>query len=132
MRPRGPSWPPCFPPREQWQCLTPVEVQAMLRQVFTQRGLPERIRVDNGHPWGSAHDLPTALALWLIGLGIAVNWNPQHQPWCDPRFERCNGVTQQWAEPHACPAHPTLEQKLDWAAQTQRQEYPSIHGRSRL
>jgi hypothetical protein len=104
----------------------------MLRRVFEEWGLPERIRVDNGHPWGSAHDLPPALALWLIGLGIAVTWNPPHQPWCNPKVERCNGVTQQWAEPHACTDHPMLEKQLEWAAQIQRQEYPAIQGQPRL
>jgi hypothetical protein len=104
----------------------------MFRRVFTRWGLPERTRVDNGHPWGSASDLPPALALWLIGLGVEVLWNPPHQPWCNPKVERCNGVTQQWAEPQACADHPTLEAQLDWAARTQRQEYPAIQGRSRL
>jgi hypothetical protein len=104
----------------------------MFRRVFARWGLPERTRVDNGHPWGSASDLPPALALWLIGLGIEVLWNPPHQPWCNPKVERCNGVTQQWAEPQACADHPTLESRLDWAAGIQRQEYPSIRGRSRL
>lgn len=104
----------------------------MFRRIFTRWGLPQRMRVDNGHPWGSANDLPTALALWLIGLGIDLIWNPPHQPWCNPKVERCNGVTQQWVEPHACADRTTLEQQLDWAARTQRQEYPSIKGRPRL
>lgn len=104
----------------------------MVRRVFERWGLPERIRVDNGHPWGSANDLPTALALWLIGLGIAMIWNPSRQPWRNPKVERSNGVTQQWAEPHACVDRATLERQLDWAARTQREEYPSIQGRSRL
>jgi hypothetical protein len=104
----------------------------MFRRTFTRWGLPERVRVDNGHPWGSAGDLPTALALWLIGLGVGVIWNPPRQPWCNPKVERCNGVTQQWAEPRACADHATLERRLDWAACVQRQEYPSIRGRPRL
>jgi hypothetical protein len=104
----------------------------MFRRVFTRWGLPERMRVDNGHPWGSANDLPTALALWLIGLGVVMHWNPVHQPWRNPKVERSNGVTQQWAEPHACGDAATLGQRLDWASRTQREEYPSIHGRSRL
>jgi len=104
----------------------------MFRRIFERWGLPERIRVDNGHPWGSANDLPTALALWLIGLGIEMTWNPPHQPWRNPKVERGNGVSQQWAEPHACADHPTLGQKLEWAARTQREEYPSIQGRTRL
>jgi hypothetical protein len=104
----------------------------MFRRIFQRWGLPERIRVDNGHPWGSANDLPPALALWLIGLGITVIWNPPRRPWCNPKVERCNGVTQQWAEPHACADHTTLKQQLEWATRIQRQEYPSIQGRSRL
>jgi hypothetical protein len=104
----------------------------MFRGVFTAWGLPERSRVDNGHPWGSAHDLPPALALWLIGLGVAVNWNLPHQPWRNPKVERDNGVTQQWVEPRDCPDHSTLKGRLEWAARIQREEYPSLQGRSRL
>jgi hypothetical protein len=104
----------------------------MFRGVFAEWGLPERIRVDNGHPWGSAHDLPTALALCLIGLGIDVIWNPPHQPWCNPKVERSNGVTQQWVEPRACADHTALGEKLGWATRVQRQEYPALQGRPRL
>jgi hypothetical protein len=104
----------------------------MFRRVFEEWGLPEQMRVDNGHPWGSAKDLPPAFALWLIGLSITVIWNPPHQPWCNPKVERCNGVTQQWAEPHACTDPKTLERHLEWATRVQRQEYPSIQGRPRI
>jgi hypothetical protein len=104
----------------------------MMRRVFGRWGLPEGMRVDNGHPWGSGNDLPTAFALWLIGLGVVISWNPPNRPWCNPKVERCNGVSQQWAEPQVCADHATLGQQLEWAAQIQRQEYPSIRGRSRL
>lgn len=104
----------------------------MFRNVFVCWGLPQGMRVDNGHPWGTAGDLPTPLALWLMGLGITMNWNPPRHPWCNPKVERCNGVTQQWAEPQACADLPTLQQRLDWAGRTQRQEYPSIQGVPRL
>jgi hypothetical protein len=42
----------------------------MFRQVFVRWGLPDRVRVDNGYPWGTPRDLPSELALWLIGLGV--------------------------------------------------------------
>jgi hypothetical protein len=44
-----------------------------LRRAFADWGRPERFRVDNGVPWGSWGDLPTDLALWLIGLGVGVD-----------------------------------------------------------
>jgi hypothetical protein len=47
-------------------------VQAELRRQFRRWGLPNALRVDNGNPWGDWSDLPTALALWLIGLGLDV------------------------------------------------------------
>ncbi len=49
-------------PQDQWQEIEPAVVQAMLRRVFQRWGLPDRLRVDNGHPWGAQNDLPTELA----------------------------------------------------------------------
>jgi hypothetical protein len=100
--------------------------------VFSRWGLPERLRIDNGHPWGSAGDLPTDLALWLIGLGVVPDWNPARQPWLNPKVERNNGVTQQWVEIADCPDHATLERRLAWASQMQRELYPARDGRTRL
>jgi hypothetical protein len=100
--------------------------------VFRRWGLPEGLRVDNGHPWGSAGDLPTDLALWLMGLGVMPDWNPARQPWLNPKVERNNGVTQQWVEVDACPDHATLEERLAWACRLQREQYPALAGRARL
>jgi hypothetical protein len=74
----------------------------MFRHVFKGWGLPDRIRVDNGYPWGTSRDLPSELALWLIGLGVEPIWNPPGQPTYNPKVERSNGVTQQWGELHTC------------------------------
>jgi hypothetical protein len=100
--------------------------------VFTRWGLPERVRVDNGHPWGSAGDLPPDLALWLPGLGVLPDWNPARQPWLNPKVERNNGVTQRWVEIGACPDHATLKDRLAWAGRLQRERYPALAGRTRL
>ena len=115
-------------PPEQWQEITAAEARELLRRVFCRWGLPERLRIDNGHPWGSAGDLPTELALWLVGLGVVPDWNPARQPWLNPKVERNNGVTQQWVEVDACPDHATLKDRLAWACRLQREEYPDRGG----
>ena len=56
--------------------MPPGRVQDELRRCFRRWGRPLSVRVDNGNPWGSCGDLPTPLALWLIGLGVGVIWNP--------------------------------------------------------
>jgi hypothetical protein len=132
MRPRGPCWPPSFPPHGHWEKVPPAAIQARFRRVFTRWGLPQAIRVDNGYPWGTPRDRPTELALWLIGLGVAVIWNPPAPPRENPKVERCQGVAAAWAEPQACADPAQLDAQLDWACQTQRHEYPSIHGASRV
>ena len=108
------------------------EIQEMFRHVFAPWGLPERVRVDNGYPWGSPRDLPSELALWLIGLGVEPIWNPAGQPTSNPKVERCNGLTQQWGELSTCTDIHQAAQKLDWVGRIQRQEYPAIRGRTRL
>jgi hypothetical protein len=104
----------------------------MFRRVFTHWGLPQAVRVDNGYPWGTPRDLPTELALWLIGLGVEVIRNPPAQPRENPKVERCHGVADAWAEPHACTGPAQLKDHLDWACRTQCHDYPSIHGASRV
>jgi hypothetical protein len=103
-----------------------------LRDAFTEWGLPDRIRLDNGHPWGSWNDLPRALALWLIGLGVGVIWNDPCCPEENGTVERTQGVTQQWAEPQRCPGRAQLAPRLEWAVRMQREAYPALRGRTRL
>jgi hypothetical protein len=104
----------------------------MFRRTFTRWGLPQGVRVDNGYPWGTPRDLPTELALWLIGLGLEVIWNPPAQPRENPKVERCQGVAAAWAEPHTCAGPAQLSDHLDWVCQMQSREYPSISGSSRV
>src|SRR5256885_693134 len=76
MRSRGPSWPPRFPPHRRWEHVPLHTIREMFRRVFVHWGLPDRVRVDNGYPWGTSRDLPPELALWLIALAAAcrVRW----------------------------------------------------------
>lgn len=90
------------------------------------------MRVDNGYPWGTSRDLPPELALWLIGLGVGVIWNPAAQPTSNAKVERCNGLTQQWGELRRCSDIRQAARVLAWAGRIQREEYPALRGRTRL
>ena len=106
--------------------------QAELRAAFARWGLPRAVRVDNGAPWGSAADLPTELALWLIGLGVAVLRNPPRCPQDNGVVERSQGTGKRWAEPHTCRDADELRRRLEEQGAIQREQYPSIKGRSRI
>jgi transposase InsO family protein len=67
-------------------------VQSRLIAIFRRYGLPERMLMDNGAPWGSDPEHPyTPLTAWLIRLGIGVSharpYHPQTQG-KDERFHR--------------------------------------------
>jgi hypothetical protein len=108
------------------------QVQQSLRSLFEQWGLPARIRVDNGAPWASWSDVPAALALWWIGLGITVIFNHVHCPQENAFVERCNGLVDAWGDPARCADFATWEKTCGWIAATQRQVYPAKHGKTRL
>ena len=59
-------------------------VQERLRAIFRVYGLPERLLMDNGSPWGSDEAHPrTPLTVWLLRLGIRVSHG--RVPSADPR-----------------------------------------------
>ncbi len=67
-------------------------VKAKLTRIFRQYGLPKRMLVDNGSPWGSDKEhVYTPLTAWLIRLGVGVvhgrPYHPQTQG-KDERFHR--------------------------------------------
>lgn len=120
-----------FSPHGRWLKVPAVAVQAELRRAFTHWGRPGTIRVDNGGPWGSAGDLPPDLALWLMGLGIAVHWNDPHTPMQNGVVERSQGTGKRWAEPGQCSTVAELQKRLQQMDAIQRESYPSISGQSR-
>ncbi len=67
-------------------------VQQQLTVIFRRYGLPERMLMDNGPPWGNdlLHRF-TPLTVWLLRLGIAIShglpYHPQTQG-KDERFHR--------------------------------------------
>jgi transposase InsO family protein len=71
-------------------------VQARLTEVFRRYGLPERMTMDNGAPWGSDAAHPyTRLTVWLLRLGIRVSHSRPYHPQTqgkDERFHRTLNV----------------------------------------
>lgn len=105
----------------------------MLRAWFAQWGVPDELRVDNGAPWGAAgRDFPPDLALWLVGLGIALRWNRPRHKQGNAVVERAHGVCQRWVEPGACADPAALQARLDHFTALQRERYPACAGQSRL
>lgn len=95
-------------------------------------GIPQRIRFDNGSPWGTQSVVPSALGLWLVGLGIALTYG---RPACSTDnavVERCHRLLVDWAEPEQCSSFSQCQQHLNWAVDRQRALYPAVNGCSRL
>ena len=131
MSSRGPSSGRSFSPEGHFNRLPPPLVQHHLRSFFSRWGLPQAVRVDNGSPWGSWNDWPTELALWWIGLGVTVIWNPPRRPQANGVVERSQGTGKRWAEPSCCHSPEELQQRPDEAGRHQRESYPYEGERSR-
>jgi transposase InsO family protein len=66
-----------------------LTVQKTLRAVFRQYGLPDRMLMDNGSPWGQdqAHR-HTPLTAWLMQMGIAISHGRPYHPQTQGKLER--------------------------------------------
>ena len=64
-------------------------VQDRLTAIFRSYGLPERMLMDNGAPWGDDRDHPyTALTVWLLRLGIGLSHGRPYHPQTQGKDER--------------------------------------------
>jgi hypothetical protein len=106
-------------------------VQDQFRRCFRRWGRPLQLRLDNGAPWGSWSDLPPPLALWLLGLGLELHWNPPRCPQDNGVVERSQGLAQDWAEPQRCGSVVELQQRLEAEDRLQREAYPYRGAQSR-
>jgi transposase InsO family protein len=77
--------------------LTLRDIQANLRTVFNQWGLPDQLRMDRDPLWvGSSRlEWPSTLILWLVGLGVEPIINRPGQPTDNAQVERLNRTWQQ-------------------------------------
>jgi len=66
-----------------------VTVKERLTATFRRYGLPERMLMDNGSPWGSDREHQhTLLTVWLLRLGIAVSHSRPYHPQTQGKDER--------------------------------------------
>ncbi|WP_332632681.1 DDE-type integrase/transposase/recombinase, partial [Enterobacter hormaechei] len=63
-------------------------VQQQLVSVFERYGLPDRMTMDNGSPWGDTTGTWTALELWLMRHGIRVGHSRPYHPQTQGKLER--------------------------------------------
>lgn len=64
-------------------------VQGALTDVFCRYGLPSRMTMDNGAPWGDdANTRYTAFTVWLMRLGIGVSHSRPYHPQTQGKDER--------------------------------------------
>jgi hypothetical protein len=87
--------------------------------------------MDNGTPWGTQSRLPSALGLWLVGLGIDLIYGRPRRSTDNAIVERDHGVLAQWVEAQHCLDFQHCQQQLDWAVLTQRERYRSPNGYTR-
>jgi len=114
-----------------WNKVAPEATRQTFRQAFARWGLPGRLRLDNGFPWGSFSELPTALALWLAGLGLGLTFNRPRHPRENGVVERSHQTAQAWAEPERCASAAELQRRLDAMDRIQRERYPRVCGLTR-
>lgn len=88
--------------------------------------------MDNGAPWGTQSPLPSALGLWLVGLGVKLTYGRPRCSTDNAVVERSHGVLSQWVDPTHCADFATCQQQLAWAVQTQRERYPACGRQTRI
>lgn len=132
MKPPALCWEWLFFPLGKCGAVPVDKVKAWLVHLFAGWGVPQRVRVDNGWPWGSGQDLPPVLSLWLIGLEVQVIWNRPAHPQQNGVVERFNGLLEQWGEPKHCPDWQAWTASVKRVVRVQRELYPAVEGKSRL
>lgn len=64
-------------------------VQEELKRLFRRYGLPRRMLMDNGSPWGDEGGQPwTRLTVWLLRLGVSVSHGRPFHPQTQGKEER--------------------------------------------
>ncbi len=93
--------------------------------IFQQWGCPQKLRVDNGEPFGSPQTSTTSeLAFCLLAFGIRVKTNRPAVPQDNSKVERLQGTSKRWSEVLQAQTLDEAQLKLDQAILIQREQYP--------
>ena len=122
--------------------VSPEHAKLAVEQAFYQWGLPLKVRFDNGYPFANTGDrsIPTALALWIVSLGVEVIFNRPHSPQQNGSVECVQRISSRWANPQACFIAGEFQQTLNQASndhifvlrqrskgdQTRAEQYPEL------
>lgn len=63
-------------------------VQAHLIRAFREYGLPNRMTMDNGAPWGDEPESYTGLEIWIMRQGVKVSHSRPYHPQTQGKLER--------------------------------------------
>lgn len=64
------------------------DTQPALASVFRRYGVPRRMTMDNGNPWGNPHGRWTRFSVWLIDQGIQLSYSRPYHPQTQGKDER--------------------------------------------
>jgi len=67
---------------------TRLEVKNSMIEAFERYGIPERMTMDNGSPWGHKANGYTKLTVWLMDIGIRVSHSRPYHPQTQGKDER--------------------------------------------
>lgn len=108
----------------------------IVNQCFKRWGLPQRIKIDNSHPFVTPGfiDIPTKSKLWWIGLGIEVIQNDLYSPQQNGIVECLQGTLNNWSYPKGYQDLTALQKRLDEESDFQRNHYqiPAKHNKTRI
>lgn len=101
-------------------------VKEALIEIFREYGLPLRMTMDNGSPWGySGEQQHTTLTAWLIRLGIYVSHSRPQHPQTQGKLERFHRTLKTELLKHYCFENlVTAQEGFDWWQKIYNEERP--------
>lgn len=111
-------------------------VTQLINESFKAWGLPQQIKIDNGHPFVTPgyRDVPTKSKMWWIGLGVKVIQNQVRSPQQNGAVECLQGIMKNWSNPKRHDCIQGLQQRLDKESDFQRNHYqiPAKENKTRI
>jgi len=117
--------------KKSYRKLSLPEVQADLRQVFSEYGLPLALQTDRERLFGrpANEEFPTLFSLWLRGLGIEHHFSRPARPTDQAQVERGHHTWNSWMlQPQPCPNLTDYQALLDKARYMHNQVLSSHAG----